>query len=190
MDNKNVLKFIFELGQLKRIKHEGWKLIGIKDPNSVAEHTLRACQIGFILAKLEKYKNPSEVVMLLLFHNIGECRMGNFHRVANRYVKSDIESAIKEQTEKLDEIGKEILKLWEEVQKRESKSSIIATDAKMLDQAFTAKEYIEIGYKYAQNWIDNISKGLKTESAKKLLEELKNSDSNSWWQGLKKLKYS
>ena len=60
----------------------------------------------------------------------------------------------------------------------------------MLELAITAKENIEKGYAYVQDWINNISKALITESGKKLLEELKNSDSNEWWQGLKKLKYS
>ena len=60
----------------------------------------------------------------------------------------------------------------------------------MLELAITAKENIEKGYSYAQDWINNISKALLTESGKKLLNELKNADSNKWWQGLKKLKYS
>ena len=38
MTNKNIINFIFELKQLSRIKHEGWKIIGIEDPESVADH--------------------------------------------------------------------------------------------------------------------------------------------------------
>jgi hypothetical protein len=36
--------------------------------------------------------------------------------------------------------------------------------------------------------MNNIEKSLKTESAKELFNELKKSDSNEWWQGLKKMK--
>ena len=125
---------------------------------------------------------------MLIFHDIGECRIGDIHRVANRYINSDEERAVKEQTEKLDKIGNEIFELWKHMENRDTNSGIIAKDADMLEQAITAKEYIEQGYKYAQDWINNISKGLKTESGKRLLEELKNSDSNRLWQGLKKLK--
>lgn len=70
MTSKDILNFIFELGQLKRIKHEGWRLIGVKFPESVADHCLRAAQIGYILAKMEKYENPFEVCSMVVFHDI------------------------------------------------------------------------------------------------------------------------
>ncbi len=188
MENKDVLNFIFEMNQLKRIKHEGWRLIGIKDPESVADHSLRSAQIGYILAKLEKYENPSEVCAMAVFHDIIEARIGNIHRVANRYIKVDGREAAGEQTEKLDEIGEDILNLWEQAETRSTIAGVIAKDADRLDQAMTAKEYMEKGYDYAKDWIDNIEKSIRTESAKHLLADLRSSDSNAWWQGLKKLK--
>ena len=50
---KNQINFLFELGQLKRVKHEGWRLVGVEHPESVAEHSLRAAQIGYVIAALE-----------------------------------------------------------------------------------------------------------------------------------------
>ena len=44
----NIVNYIFELGQLKRIKQEGFRLNGIDKPHSVAAHSLRAAQIGYI----------------------------------------------------------------------------------------------------------------------------------------------
>ena len=38
-----------------------------------------------------------------------------------------------------------------------------------------------------QNWIDNIRTVLKTDSAKKLLDEIEKTSSNDWWKGLKKI---
>ncbi|MBS3171679.1 HD domain-containing protein [Candidatus Woesearchaeota archaeon] len=187
---KDILNFIFEVGQLKKVKREGWRLIGMDNLESVADHTLRASQIGFILAKLENYENPLEVCTMVVFHDIGECRIGDIHRVANRYINVDEEIAVKEQTEKLGEIGRDIFNMWKQVEDRNTKAGIIAKEADMLELAITAKENIEKGYSYAQDWINNISKALLTESGKKLLNELKNADSNKWWQGLKKLKYS
>ena len=32
--------------QLRRIKHEGWRLIGVDNPESVADHSLRAGKIA------------------------------------------------------------------------------------------------------------------------------------------------
>lgn len=188
MENKDIVNFIYELNHLKRIKHEGWRFIGVKDPESVADHSLRSAQIGYILAKMEKYENPCEVSAMLIFHDINECRIGDIHRIANRYIQVDSAEVVKEQTEKFGEMGEEILSLWKQAEERSTKAGIIAKDADRLDMAFTAKEYVEKGYGYAKDWMNNITIGLRTESAKKLFEELKDSDSNEWWQGLKKLK--
>jgi len=48
-----ITKFIFECFQLKRIKHEGWRIIGVENPDSVAAHSLSASQIAYILAQKE-----------------------------------------------------------------------------------------------------------------------------------------
>ncbi len=188
MGNKDILNFIFEMNQLKRIKHEGWRLIGIKDPESVADHSLRSAQIGYILAKLEKYDNPYEVCAIAIFHDIPEARIGNIHRLANRYIKVDGKEVVREQTEKLEGIGEDISGLWDQAERRSTVAGVIAKDADRLDQAMTAKEYMEKGYGHAEGWIDNIEKSIRTGSAKCLLAELRSSDSNAWWQGLKKLK--
>jgi len=55
---KEVTKFIYELGQLRRLRHEGLTIAGVTDLLSVADHNLRAAQIAYILAFLESYKNP------------------------------------------------------------------------------------------------------------------------------------
>ncbi|MBT4917677.1 HD domain-containing protein [Candidatus Peregrinibacteria bacterium] len=187
MNKKNLTNFFFELGQLKRIKHEGWRIIGVEAPESVAEHSLRAAQIGYLLAEMEGYKKPEEVVTMIAFHDIGECRIGDLHKVASRYVEADEEKAVKEQTKPLKKTGEKILDMWKKVEKQSTKAGQIAKDADYLEQAVTAREYMEIGHKKASDWIKNISKRLKTKSAKQLLTEIKKTNPNTWWQGLKKV---
>lgn len=180
-----ILNFICELGMLKRIKHEGWRVAGVEYPESVAEHSLRAAQIGFILAKMEKFKNPYKVASMVIFHDIGECRIGDLHKIANRYVNANELEAVADQTNDLDEIGAEIFKLWEETENRTTKAGILAKDADLLEQAVTAKEYLEKGYNFTQKWIDAIKLHLQTKSAQMLCAELQNCNSNDWWQSLK-----
>jgi len=182
-----ITKLIFEWGMLRKIKHEGWRVAGIEHPESVAEHSLKAAQIGYVLAKMEKYPKPEEVCTMLVFHDIGECRIGDIHKVARRYVNADEERAVKEQLEGI-EFGKDIFNLWKAVDDENTTVGIIAKDADLLEQAFTAKEYIERGYEFAGDWIKNVGKRIKTKSAKELHEKLQKVHSNEWWQGLKKLK--
>lgn len=188
MSSKPILDFLFELGHLRRIKHEGWRLLGVDLPDSVAEHSLRAAQIGYLLAILEKYDHACEVSTMLVFHDMGECRVGDIHKVAKKYIQVDEKQAVKDQLKSLDEqILKSIYHLWEQVEEKSTIAGKIAKDADLLEQAITAKEWIEKGYPQAQDWIQNIARILHTESAKKLLHDLKKSHSCDWWDGLKKL---
>lgn len=187
MDSKRICRFICELGHLKRIKHEGWKLCGVKDPESVAEHSLRAAQIGYILAKMEGFERASDICSILVFHDIGECRVGDIHKVARRYVVSNEERAVEEQCKSIGDIGNDIFRMWKTIELQEDTAGVIAKDADLLEMAFTAKEYIEIGYDSARDWIEKISKRLRTRSAKLLIDSLDDICCNEWWQGLKKL---
>ena len=183
---KKYVDFIFELGNLKRIQHEGWKYLGDKFPESVADHSLRAAQIGFILAGLENYKDPDEICSILVFHDINECRIGDIHKIAKKYTKAKDEEAVTDQIKDLGSIGKEILARWKNNAYQDTEAGIIAKDADLLEMAVTAKEYISRGYPDASDWIDNISKCLKTKSAINLLNEIIISNPNNWWKKLKK----
>lgn len=191
MNIKKVVNFIFEINQLKRQKHAGPKFAGVKDPDTVAEHALRASQIGYILAVMEGV-NPEKVVSMLIIHDNGEARIGDQTKVGAKYFsnKKAEQDAFFEQTENLgNKIEKEWKKLFLEYEDRTSPEGIIAKDADWLEQAFQAKEYVELGYKAMQNWIDNVEKALETESAKKIIKEMKKSSFTDWWQGLKKMTY-
>lgn len=183
---KDLCRFICELGHLKRIKHEGWRLFGVKDPESVAEHSLRAAQIGYILAKLEGYEKPEEICTILVFHDMAECRIGDLHRVAKRYLDADEKKVVMDQVKELGDLGDDILRIWQRIEAKDD-AGILAKDADLLEMAFTAKEYMEEGFEQAKDWIEKISKKLNTESAKKLIEELKRQRCLEWWQGLKKV---
>ena len=158
--------------------------MGVDHPESVAEHSLRAAQIAFILAHLEQNEDPSKVAVMTLFHDIAETRTGDFHRIAKRYVSVDELTAVQQQTEPLGSFGKEILRFWTEVENRSSAAGKIAKDADELEQALAAKEYIELGHTDATSWLDNVEAVLETESAKLLLKELRSMSSRDWWRQL------
>lgn len=185
--DEDVVKFFFEMAQLKRIKHEGWRLAGVECPDSVAEHSLRAAQLAYLLADAEGHAGPERATMMLVFHDIGETRIGDIHRVGRRYMTADEAAVVKEQTARLGEMGKRIRELWNEFEDEKTEIARVAKDADRLEQALTAKEYMERGYAFAEDWIKNIRKVLYTETAKRWLEKINKMNSNDWWQGLKKL---
>lgn len=187
MQSKEILKFFYEMGQLSRVKREGWRLLGIEDPESIADHSLRAAQIGWVLAKLEGYKDPNEVAAMLIFHDIGECRVGDIHKLANRYITVDEAAAVKEQVSRLGSAGDDVLGLWTQIEERQTQAGIIAKDADLLELAVRAQEYMERGFADASEWFLAAKQRIQTKSGKDLIDLLPQVSSSSWWHGLKKL---
>lgn len=190
---KETVNFIFEINQLKRQRHSGWYLAGVPAPDSIAEHVTRAAQIGYILAEMEGDANPEKVACMILVHDNGEARIGDQNKVSARYFnnKEAEHNAFHEQLQCLQEsIQAKWKQYFKEFEKRATKEGVIAKDADWLETAFQAKEYVDLGYSSAQNWIDNVEKALETGSAKKLLVEMKNTQFTDWWKDLKKMTYT
>ena len=192
MNLKNTVNFIFEVNQLKRQRHSGFQLAGVKEPDSIAEHVMRAAQIGYILAVMEGDANPEKVASMIMIHDNGEARVGDQHKVAARYFNTK-EAEGRAFSEQLERIGDGLAEKWQkyfnEFENRTTKEGIIAKDADWLETAFQAKEYADMGYKSAEDWIKNVDRALETKSAQLLLAQMKKIKFTDWWQGLKKMTY-
>ncbi len=186
---ENLSKYLHELGTLKKFEHCGTKLAGVKTPDTIAEHAHRAAIIGYILAKAEN-ANAEKVTIICLLHDNAEARIGDLHKVARRYIdteKSEMK-AFNEQAERLPEdLKKTFIQFFAEYEEKSSLEAIIARDADMLETAFQAKEYLDLGYKACQDWIDNVAKCVKTKTAKKLVKSMQKGHFTDWWRGLKKI---
>ena len=99
---KKIANFFFELIQLKRTPRSGVTTLGIKNPDTVAEHSLVAAQIAFILGKMEK-ANAERAALIALFHDNGETRIGDFDKRTAYYLnsKEGEKKAFKEQAQEL-----------------------------------------------------------------------------------------
>ena len=184
---KELTRFLYEVGQLQRVRRSGFSLVGVENPHSTADHSHRAAVIGYFLAKLEN-ADPYKVAVINIFHDIHEARLNDLHKVGHRYIdfrKAEVD-AYREQFEPLGELGKDVLGLIEEGHERSSHEAEVARDADLLENALEAREYIKIGFEDAKDWLKNINRNIRTESAKKLLKEIENTDPNEWWHGLKK----
>jgi hypothetical protein len=52
-DLSAVARFLYEAGTLKNTARTGWWMAGVKQPESVAEHSWRTSLIALVIAKLE-----------------------------------------------------------------------------------------------------------------------------------------
>ena len=185
---KEVVKYLFEAGQLSEVKRSGDLLIGIKNPQTVAEHSFRAAIVAYMIGKIENI-NAEKAALTILFHDMPETRIGDVHKVGQRYIdsKSAEKKAFEEQIAPLPEEIKKSLKNLDYGNGDSSPEGTVARDADLIECALQYKEYLEKGHKDAQDWLNNIRKILKTKTAKKMLDEIESSDPNSWWKGLKKI---
>jgi putative hydrolases of HD superfamily len=71
--------FGFELGVLKRMRRAGWWHAGVRDPKSVAEHTMRVAQLAALIAA-EEGADPGRAAFLALRHDTPET--GTAQRIA------------------------------------------------------------------------------------------------------------
>lgn len=120
---------------------------------------------------------------MLVWHDLAEVRIGDHHKIAARYVrnKREIEDEVMaDQLAGLD-FGEDIAGLFSQYEDRSTLEGSIAKDADYLEQAFQGKIFVETGYHVAQNWIDNVGKALRTESAKAVWREMCASHSTDWW---------
>ena len=57
-DAEAIAAFGYELGLLKRVRRTGWWHAGVRDPESVAEHTMRTAQLAALIAAEEGADPP------------------------------------------------------------------------------------------------------------------------------------
>jgi len=76
--------FLFEMGQLKNLPRSGWLLLGITQPESVAEHSFRVAMVGLVLASIEG-GDIGHVTALCLMHDAHETRIGDVPSVGRAY---------------------------------------------------------------------------------------------------------
>ncbi len=183
----DIAKFLYEVGQLKRVKRSGWWIAGVKDPESVAEPSFRTAVITYLLARLEG-ADAGKAVLMALFHDVPEARTNDAHRIVRRYADwRDVDQkAISEQSKRLpEEMANEVLSFFEEFGKEASAEAKLVRDADLLECLMQAREYQALGYQDVADWITNARAALVTKSAKRIAAECLKTEPKEWWRGLK-----
>lgn len=170
-DAEAIAAFGYELGLLKRVRRTGWWHAGVHDPESVAEHTMRAAQLAALIAA-EEGGDPARAAFLALWHDTQETRTGDLPHTAARYVsKPDPRRITADQTEQLPGRARESVRgAVDEYETRRTLEALCAKDADKLEMLLQAVEYREIGVSRVDGWIDSARKDLKTETARRIAE--------------------
>nr|WP_173405671.1 HD domain-containing protein [Streptomyces sp. SID5468] len=171
------------MGMLKRAKRSGWWIAGVKDPETIAEHSFRTGVIGAVLAMMEG-ADPAKVALLCLFHDTQETRIGDIPHIGRRYLQAaSNERVTADQVSAAHPAVKAgVQQVVNEYETGDSLEVIVAHDADKLECLLQAVEYREQGCANVQPWIDSSLATLKTASAQALAEAALCMDSIQWQQ--------
>jgi len=152
----SVLKFLEDVGKLKLVAREGWKLRGVKNPESVAEHSFRTAFIAMMLSDIEKC-NTQNVLKMALLHDLQESKTGDLTVFSKNYVKKKAleKKAIKKIFNSLPKkLRKEYLKIWKEYEEGSTKEAKLVKQADKLELLIQAAEYEKHGYNVSDFWTE------------------------------------
>jgi len=176
-----IAAFGYEMGILKRLRRAGWWQAGVRDPESVAEHSLRVAQLAAVLAA-EENGNPERAAYLALWHDSQETRTGDLPHSARPYVtKPDPRTITADQTADLPERARESVRdAIEEFEAVETVEARCAKDADKLEMLLQAVEYRDVGVAQVDRWIESARKDLRTATARRVAEVAVTMPSLSW----------
>ena len=145
MENEKLVDFFREVMKLKKVKRNGWVVSGVKDVESVADHSFMTTLMVLILGKKKKM-NLYKALKMAIIHDIAECKTGdiisweNFHMTRNEKEKME-EDAMKNLLSVLGEQGKEYFSIWKEYEERKSEEAKFVKAVDNLEMILQALEY-------------------------------------------------
>jgi 5'-deoxynucleotidase YfbR-like HD superfamily hydrolase len=176
-----VAAYLFEMGHLKRTTRAGWLLLGIPQPETVAEHSFRVGAVGIALAALEG-ADVGRTAALCLLHDSHETRIGDVPSVGRAYVTTAIPEAVSaHQTSAMpDTVAKIVQDLTAEYEAGQTTEAQVAHDADKIETLLQAAEYQAQGHDTAA-WRETSIAALRTRSGRQLAQAISTADPHGWW---------
>ncbi|MCX4970466.1 HD domain-containing protein [Streptomyces sp. NBC_00654] len=173
--------YMLEMGALKRGKRSGWWIAGVKDPETIAEHSWRTAVIGAVLAMMEG-ADPARVALLATFHDTQETRIGDIPWIGRRYidVAKNEQVTADQVADAHPSVAEGIKAIVHEYENSDSLEVLVAHDADKLECMIQGLEYLQQGYPAAQEWVDSTRAKLKTPSALQLAEAAQTMSLAEW----------
>lgn len=175
-------RFLHETGTLKNQRRTGWWMAGVRDPESVAEHSWRTSLIASVLAAMEG-ADPARASLIATWHDTGETRSGDVNHLGRKYVRgsTDPREIAADQSSGLPGPVAEMVRgVVAEYENQETAEALCAKDADKLECLIQAVEYRSQGYASAQRWIDNSRARLRTGSGQAVADAVLAGEPMDW----------
>lgn len=186
---RDLARFAYEAGQLKRLPRAGWLFAGITGPESVADHSFRVGVLAYAIAITEG-ADAERAATLGLFHDLPETRIGDVPRVGRPYVSTaPPQQVVADQTAGLPgPLAAHIQALIAEHESAKgpdsSREALCSRDADKLDCLLQALEYQAQGNSQMRQWIDNMAAAVSTDTGRQLVVAAQELSPDAWWDAL------
>ncbi len=145
---KDLSTFFDAAIQLKYIDRAGWKAkVGVKDPESVADHTYAMCVIGMAMSDVMGL-DAEKVLKMTVLHDLGESIVGDYMpgEVSAKRKFVEESSAIKKIISSLPaNVKTEYLKVWREYQQGKTEEARLVRRIDKFELALQAARYAKDG---------------------------------------------
>ena len=143
MDTNRILESFFELSMQTRLPRTGWILAGVTNPESVADHCYETALIAYLLSKrIEEKVDMEKVLLMALFHEIGECRLSDLPRRSKDYIGKAKRQAEREAAlDVLNGLSNEVIQLQDELHSLSTPEARLVEAAEELQIIFKSLVY-------------------------------------------------
>lgn len=149
-----LVEFFETVGKLKDEKRKGWIDRGVKNPESVADHSLRLSVMALFMAK-KLGLDECKAVKLAVIHDLPESICGDtasrikeeLQKIPNSEKKAKEDAALEELCKMLgnEEGAGDLKELWEEYEEKKTAEAKLVYELDRLEAIFQAREYEEAG---------------------------------------------
>ncbi len=180
MQNKKegIINFIRLIGRLKKIKRSGWiRKVGVKEPESVADHTFRTSILCMIMGDMKKL-DTLKMLKMALIHDASESIIGDLTKdegdeLQKKQLENDAMIRILSLLPK--DIRKNYSVIWKDFQDKASVEAKIVREMDKLEMVFQALEYEEEGYNKEKlsEFLDSAENSITDSDTKAIFNVLK-----------------
>ncbi len=178
-DCDRLLAVILEANELKTIPRMGWRVRGVTDGESVAEHSYAVALTCMILAdRMDVPVDKEKLLKIALLHDLPEHMLGDIHAPATMVLGQDVKEEAEERIlrslfEGIEE-GDRYIELWKEFADRTSIEGRLVRAVDKLEMFTQAYQYESAGNRMLEDfwgWAGNM-KDFDFEEVQRLYDEL------------------
>ena len=166
---RDLVKFFKTVGRLKTTPRSGWVEVGIRQPESVADHTFRTSILCMIYSDLEGL-DQLKLLKMALIHDLPETITGDLtpsRKTAESKRKE--ETAMKQILDLLPKKQREnYMTIWNEYQECKTEEAKAVRQLEKVEMALQAKEYEEI-----ESTRENVNRFIKSADEAVIWPELR-----------------